>query len=60
MRMFLGVVLALLAAGAPFAGEVEHRRGRDRFSAAPEPGFFEAKPLPANPAAKAPGATGAP
>ncbi len=57
--MFLGVVLALLAAGAAVAGENEHRRGEFRFFVDAKPGFVEPRQIPATWDPRAPGATGA-
>lgn len=59
MRMFLGMLLALLAAGTAVAGEMEHQRGEYRFSTDAVPAFVEARALPATWDAKAPGAADA-
>ena len=60
MRIFLGALLALLAAAGTVAsaGEIEHKRGEYRFSVGAEPGFVDVKQLPAQWDAKAPGASG--
>lgn len=59
MRMFSGMLLALLAAGTAVAGEVEHQRGEYRFSTDAVPAFVETRQLPASWDAKAPGGTDA-